>query len=313
MRMLKAAAAVVGGLLVLLIFYGVGIEPRLLLDIEEEDAPIPGLPAAWQGQRIAMLADFQVGMWWANTGMARRAVEAALRQRPAALLLAGDFIYHPDADPLELVEEVAEILEPIRGSGVPAFAVLGNHDWALDVEDGTRNPQAAQRVRQALAALGITLLHNQAVPLTGAAGEPPLYLVGLGSHYAGDDRPAEALARVPAGAARVVFMHNPSSFPAIAAGAAPLAVAGHTHGGQIRIPFTESWSWIEIVRAGEVHADGWIDGYGAAGNRLYVNRGIGFSDLPIRINCRPELTLFTLRATPETARAQGSPAAARGT
>jgi predicted MPP superfamily phosphohydrolase len=46
----------------------------------------------------------------------------------------------------------------------------------------------------------------------------------------------------------------------------------------------------------KVKADGWIDGYGQAGNRLYVNRGIGFSSLPPRINCRPELTFFTLRS-----------------
>lgn len=48
------------------------------------------------------------------------------------------------------------------------------------------------------------------------------------------------------------------------------------------------------MRDDPVHADGWIDGYGKAGNRLYVNRGIGMSAVPIRINCPPELTIFTL-------------------
>ena len=62
----------------------------------------------------------------------------------------------------------------------------------------------------------------------------------------------------------------------------------------IRLPFTPEWSWITFRLEDEVHADGWIDGYGAPGNRLYVNRGIGFSVLPIRINCPPEITMFTL-------------------
>lgn len=52
---------------------------------------------------------------------------------------------------------------------------------------------------------------------------------------------------------------------------------------------------MSYARENEVHADGWIRNYGNEGNRLYVNRGIGFSVLPLRLNCPPELTLFTLR------------------
>lgn len=92
------------------------------------------------------------------------------------------------------------------------------------------------------------------------------------------------------------MMHNPDTFGRLPPSSAPLAVAGHTHGGQIRIPFTPEWSWITFKSEDEVHADGWIDDYGAPGNRLYVNRGIGFSVVPIRINAPPEITMFTLRS-----------------
>lgn len=91
-------------------------------------------------------------------------------------------------------------------------------------------------------------------------------------------------------------MHNPASFERIAAGRAPIAFAAHTHGGQVRIPFTPKWTWLSWVRGERVHSDGWDPpSVGAPGNRLYINRGIGMSELPVCINCRPELTLFTLR------------------
>jgi predicted MPP superfamily phosphohydrolase len=72
-------------------------------------------------------------------------------------------------------------------------------------------------------------------------------------------------------------------------------VVAHTHGGQMRVPFTPDWSWTRLITSERVPADGWAEGYGARGNQLYVNRGIGFSLIPVRVNCRPELTVFTLR------------------
>ncbi len=120
-------------------------------------------------------------------------------------------------------------------------------------------------------------------------------LVGIGARWPNEDRPEAALSGVSDGAPRFVMMHNPNSFEAFPAGTAPVAVAGHTHGGQVRVPFLAEWSWLKIVEDDEIHVDGWIEGFGEPGNQLYVNRGIGFSVAPIRINCRPEITLFTLR------------------
>lgn len=69
-------------------------------------------------------------------------------------------------------------------------------------------------------------------------------------------------------------MHNPDTFPQLPAGSAPVAVAGHTHGGQIRVPFLPEWSYLSLVQEGEVHVDGWVaEEYGEAGNELYVIAG----------------------------------------
>lgn len=94
-------------------------------------------------------------------------------------------------------------------------------------------------------------------------------------------------------------MHDPASFPALPAGEAPLAVAGHTHGAQIRVPGRPAWTAARLPPLRQrwpQYADGWVEGYGEPGNRLYVNRGVGFSYVPVRLGCRPELTFFTLRA-----------------
>lgn len=68
-------------------------------------------------------------------------------------------------------------------------------------------------------------------------------------------------------------------------------------GGQIRLPFTPHWSWLNYRKGEKAHADGLIADpqFGQPGNHLYVNRGIGSSEFPIRINCMPEITLFTLK------------------
>jgi len=127
------------------------------------------------------------------------------------------------------------------------------------------------------------------------AGGAGLWVVGVGSEWAGRSRPEAARARVPVGAAHLVLMHNPVAFRDLPAGSGGLTLAAHTHGGQVRLPLTRSASWLDIARPREVVADGWAaDSIGAPGNSLYVNRGLGFSAVPVRIRCRPELTLLRL-------------------
>jgi predicted MPP superfamily phosphohydrolase len=143
--------------------------------------------------------------------------------------------------------------------------------------------------------VGVVVLRNQSVALEPPGGGPPLYLVGIGPFKPGVSHPGPALADVPANAPRLVMFHHPQTFEQLPPGAAPLALAGHTHGGQIRVPYTPDWSPLDYMVEGEFHAAGWVEpGVGAAGNRLYINRGLGFSRVPLRINARPELTVLTL-------------------
>ena len=302
-RVLYGAAAAVATIAV----WGVVIEPRLIDEVHEV-VVLPDLPAEWDGRTIGVIADLQLGMWLANRDTIRRIVERLVAARPAAVLIAGDFIYFASeedredavkelrsqdlADSISHASEAASLVQPLAAAGIPTFAVLGNHDYAMMWPTSVPRQRIAAEVVASLERVGIRVLDNQAVAVGKGS---PLYVVGVGPHLPGADRPAAAVATVPPGAARIVFMHNPASFAALPAHTAPLAVAGHTHGGQIRLPFLPHWSWLSLTSDRRIPADGWAHDLGQPANRLYVNRGIGFSTLPVRINCRPEVTIFTLR------------------
>lgn len=305
MKKIKYALLGLLGLIGALLIWGL-LEPYLI-DIEEEVAEIPNLPAAWLGQRVALIADWQIGMWLGNTPAIRRIVEQLIEERPALVLIAGDFVYHAGENPSEEIAVAVELIRPLVKAGIPTYAVLGNHDYGMDAKNAPKDVQLATKVHETLKTAGIQVLENEAVGLALPRNrnkivartdrELPLYLVGIGDHWANEDKPVFAVAQVPRGAASLVFMHNPDSFEPLPSGTAPLAMAAHTHGGQVRLPFLPEWSWMTFAKEDKVHVDGWIDGYGQPGNKLYVNRGIGFSIIPIRINCRPEITVFTLRAS----------------
>jgi predicted MPP superfamily phosphohydrolase len=235
-------------------------------------------------------------MWLGNTRTIRRIVAMLVKERPAAVLIAGDFVYQPKR-PALAISRVVKLLQPLPRAGIPTYGVLGNHDYRMPTKRDPKDERLAAALVSGLEAAGVHILNNEAVLLPsprGGAKASPLFLAGIGAHIPAEDRPDLAFAEVPEGAPRLVMMHNPDTFETLPPGAAPLAVAGHTHGGQFRIPFTPQWTWMRYTSADKVHADGWTGGHGTAGNHLYVNRGIGFSVLPLRLNCPPEVTFFTL-------------------
>jgi predicted MPP superfamily phosphohydrolase len=290
---LKTTLVILGLVLLACVAYGVGVEPRFLLDRQEIEAEVPDLPDGWNGQKVALLADFQIGMWLGNVGMAEKAVRVALDANPALVLIAGDFLYQPD---FAKADRAVEIVRPLVEADVPVVAVLGNHDYSLMKKSSNERPRIAEYLEQRLRAVGVTVLENDALAVPAPDGGDSLWVAGIGSVWAEADDADAALDAVPDGAPRLVLMHNAEAYRDIPGGEAPLALAAHTHGGQVRLFGTPRWSWLDIVKDDEAGADGWVHSQiGAEGNRLYINRGIGFSTAPIRFNCRPELTTITLR------------------
>ena len=285
-RWIPRLVAALAAALTLLIIYGVAVEPRLLLDERQYQAEIPGLPPAWQGAEVAVFSDLQLGMWLANTDMVDDVAELVVAAEPAAVLIAGDFVYSRSPDMPAQVDLAAELLAPILDAGIPTFAVLGNHDYAAG---------AVEELVAQLEPLGVNFLLNESAALAHPQGGESLHVVGIGAHRPGLDDPQPVFTALPDAAARVVLMHNPASFPALPAHSAPLSVAGHTHCGQIAIPGLQRWSYLQLRADERVVVDGFApSSYGAEGNQLFVTCGIGFSLLPMRINARPQVVFFEL-------------------
>jgi predicted MPP superfamily phosphohydrolase len=235
--------------------------------------------AQWKGEelKIAVASDFHAGAPHAGLGMVRQAVAEINSAQPDLVLLPGDFVIRgiiggtlTEAEPI--AAELAALKAPL---GV--FATLGNHDWWYD----------GGRVRKALEDVGIRVIENGAVPLSLASTK--LWLVGIGDDMTDHADPVKAFAGVPLDAQVIVMMHDPANLPELPR-KAMFAVAGHTHGGQVRLPLVGAL--ITPGRAPRSHAYGWIEG---ALTPTYVTSGVGTSILPVRFNCPPETVILQLK------------------
>lgn len=269
--------------------YSVMVEPNWL-EVTRPSVWLPDLPACLDGLTIAQLSDLHVTPQ-AGADLVRRAVEIVGRLRPDLVVLTGDYVTH-SADYVTLCAEALEPLEAPLG----VYAVLGNHDvWTN-----------ARRVTAGLEAVGIIVLRGRALPLSVSDGR--LWLMGI-DDVGRTNRPGarcdafeglwqetlvrggEMLDALPPDEPRLLLVHNPDVHEVLAARRVDLALSGHTHGGQVRLPFLGApllpSCYGGKYAQGLVRAPGWP---------VYVNRGLGTIFPPVRFNCRPELTVLTLRS-----------------
>lgn len=280
-----AMGLVVG--LLLLGAYGTAIEPRLRLDETHHEVAIPDLGSESAGTTIAVFSDLQVGMWWANHGMVTRIAERVVALQPDAVLIPGDVVYGRSPDTAVQIDTAMDLLAPLFDGDLPVFAVMGNHDHAAG---------AVEPLTEGLEQRGVEVLHNRSARLGLTGSETTdLHIVGIGARQPRASHPHEAFAEVPDDAPRIVMMHNPATYPEIGEGRAPFAIAGHTHCGQIAIPGTPSWSYLQLHPDERVVIDGFAPpDHGAEGNQLFVTCGVGFSLVPVRLFAPPQLVVLEL-------------------
>jgi uncharacterized protein len=246
----------------------------LQLDIEEKEFGLERLPAPLDGLSITHLSDLHF------TGLIGReffeeVAKHANALRSDMIVITGDIL-----DELELLDWIPEVLGRLSAA-LGAYFVLGNHDEFTN---------AAPRVREALTAIDLIDVGNQWRRLDVAGVD-----VVLAGNEAPWFSPPPDMQDCPVRTTdhpqlRLLLSHSPDQFAWARRWDFDLMLAGHTHGGQIRLPLV-----------GPIFAPSW-HGVKYAGGTFYrhptlmhVSRGIS-AELPLRLNCRPELTKIVLRA-----------------
>jgi predicted MPP superfamily phosphohydrolase len=272
---LGAAAAVTVGLAL-----DAGEIERHTLVLERRTIRIAGLSEALAGLRIVQISDFHFAEY-TEPFFIKRVVREVNSLRPDIVLLTGDFvtmapIYKSKA------EHYAPIIADYLGKIECAhrYSVLGNHDWMVN----------AGVVTDSLEGVGITVLGNENLPFERDGGR--LWIAGTADALSQEcDIPRSLPKHAQKDKEPVLLMiHEPDMLPAVAKlNAVDLMLSGHTHGGQVRLPFLPP---IMLPPLGRHFVEGQ---FRMGRTQLYVNRGIGAVGLPFRFRCPAEITELTLQ------------------
>lgn len=266
-RRLLIAGALTGAGLAL---DGFGLEPVEVL-VTRSDLPVPGLDRAFDGMTIAQVSDVHFP---GNQRAAAETLRLLQRERPDIVICTGDIVEHADA-----LGMLTEFVRQARGTRA-TIGIFGNWERKAHIGDAL----LADAYRRA----GATLLQDARMVLREGSGR--LGIAGLG----------DALYRAPSLGPQMLdpslsdadlwLVHCPDyadRLPQVPRMPAAL-LAGHTHGGQIRLP-----GWVPYTPVGSGRfIEGW---YRDTRAPIYVSRGIGAVEIRARFCCPPELPLFTLR------------------
>ena len=267
-----------------LVLYSGEIE-RHWIEINRREVTIPGLHAAFDGLRVAQLSDIHFDEFTEPIFL-RDAVDRINSMNPDVVFLTGDFV---TSDAIarrvfkDAASECAGILNQLKCS--QRYACLGNHDVLVGVKT----------VTEALSGIGVKVLNNCYTPVERNGGR--FWLAGVEDPVEGHPDPEAA---IPASIRNlpnepvVLMCHAPDYVDKLLAQpvgqAIALMLSGHTHGGQICLPFIGP---LALPEMGRKYVKGW---FRFGGLQLHVNRGLGTVNLPFRFDCPPEISLITLRA-----------------
>jgi len=253
--------------------YSTVIEPGWI-EVTPVSLSLPGLAPEFCGFRIVHLSDIHMGDWM-NAARLDEVVRLANEQSPDLVAITGDFITRRAASHMR--DLVCGLSCLTARDGV--VAVLGNHDhWS-----------GAQAVRGVLADSGVCELGNDFRTLRRASAQ--LHIAGVDDIIAGCDRLDLLLGRLPTAGVAILLAHEPDfADESAATGRFALQLSGHTHGGQIVAPLVGP---LLLPALGRKYPSGC---YQVGSMIQYTNRGVGVVSPFVRINCRPEITVFKLHA-----------------
>ncbi len=270
-----AAAPLIGYALGLTVAgYGVFVRRRWVV-VRELEVPCAGLPSALDGLRVAHLSDLHIGSF-DDERVGRRWVQRVNRLQPDLVAVTGDLVTSGTWS----YTAVSRVLSELRATyGV--FVILGNHDqWS------------GEQFREELAAHDVRVLNNtsESLRFERDGGEAHLNVAGLGDPYTQSADMERTLALRSAGFT-LLLSHYPSWAEQALGKDVGLVLAGHTHGGQVGVPFLSGR--FNVARAMGQRSRGLVE---LEGMQVHVSAGLGTSGLPIRLGVAPEIVVLRLRS-----------------
>ena len=257
--------------------WGFLVEPRMVKErhLRLESARWPG---SCGDLRIAVLGDFQVGAPWFKVKQLDKVVERVNAMEPDLIVLLGDYViegvlFGRFVQPREIARSLSN-LKARHG----VFSVLGNHDWWHDGEE----------IRRELEEAGIHVLENESASIDLPGGR--IWIAGLADESTREPCMVTTFDSIPEDEPVIGLVHDPVTFFGMPERVA-VTFAGHTHGGQFRLPFVGTP--YPVGGTPRRMAYGLVE---EEGRHLYVTSGLGTSAVPARFNMPPEIAMITLAA-----------------
>ena len=237
------------------------------------EIPVRGLSPELDGYTIAQLSDLHIGaftpLWWG-----KRWVEAANAAQADLVVVTGDMV----TSGVAFHEDIAELVGGLRAKD-GTYVIMGNHDYF-----GEGEPLVSL-----LRGRGAHVLRNQGVVLEHAGGR--LYLAGMDDTWTKRANLDASLAARPEGVPTVLLAHDPDRFPHAVKRNVEVMLSGHTHGGQIAMPFLG-----RLINASKLAHRYHVGLYEDGDSTLYVHPGLGTTGPPMRLGVAPVIALIKLRA-----------------
>lgn len=253
------------------------IEPRWV-EWNFLDMPTKNLPNTLIDKKLIQISDIHIGETVSEEFIINQ-FKKVNKLNPDIVVYTGDFISpvgmnHAPFDQLEKA-----LLHAAKGKSA-TLAILGNHDYGSI----GKNPGRADSVAQILESHGINVLRNASKSVQG------LNIIGMDDYWRGNFKPKTAMENYNRLGANLVLVHNPDVCDLdVWNGYDGWILSGHTHGGQVRLPFSKA----SIIPVDNKNYDEGLK-HLSNGRTLYINKGLGHS-IRVRWNVRPEITVFTLK------------------
>jgi len=258
-----------------------GVEPEWV-EVVERELKLKKLPRGFHGKKIIQISDLHL-----STTVSKKYLKRCVRRVNMLggdmVVLTGDYVTLDRRGSYK--EKVIELLGGLE-SPLGVYACLGNHDYGVTSNWRRSREDWAQYLSEGMARRGINVLRNKAEFIQ--IGNDKICLVGLGDMWAGDMHIEKGFEGVGEDVTTIVLVHNPDSIEQLQERKTDAILCGHTHGGQVRVPFLGPP--ILPIKNRQYYAGMFEVG----DTTLYVNRGLGRLGR-LRFNCRPEITVFTLK------------------